>query len=129
MTFGIASRSRVGVIGASSRFRVRGSKAKLAILPGHSGAGRRPEPGIQMRTPEEFLDSGFALRAPRNDGGECCGILLFQSRERPAEILRLKRREIVDPFADADEMDRQLELLGDRNKDAAARGAVELGHD
>ena len=33
------------------------------------------------------------------------------------------------PLADADEMDRQAELRGDGDEDAAAGGAVELGHD
>ena len=41
----------------------------------------------------------------------------------------VKGREIVDALADADEMHRQLEALGQHHQDAAARGAVELGHD
>src|ERR1051326_2345210 len=81
MTFGTASRSKVGAIGASIRSLVRGSKVSL------------------------------------------------KSRERAAKILRRKRRQIVDALADADEMDRQFEFLGNGNQDAAARGAVELGHD
>src|SRR5438552_12479182 len=81
MTFGMANRSKVGVIGASSRSLVRGSKASL------------------------------------------------KSRERAAEILGRERRQIVDALADADEMDRQFEFLREGNQDAAARGAVELGHD
>src|SRR5580765_6541719 len=81
MTFGTASRSRVGAIGASIRSLVRGSKASL------------------------------------------------ESRERAAEIPGRERRQIVDALANADEMDRQFEFLGNGNQDAAARGAVELGHD
>src|SRR4051794_39549603 len=81
MTLGIASRSKVGVIGASIRSLVRGSKASL------------------------------------------------ESGEGAAEILGGERGQIVNSLADADEMDRQFEFLGERNQDAAARGAVELGHD
>ena len=36
--------------------------------------------------------------------------------------------EIGRGFADADIMDRQLEFFGDGDENAAARGAVELGH-
>ena len=36
--------------------------------------------------------------------------------------------EVVDALADADEMHRQGEFVGDRDQNAAARGAVELGH-
>ncbi|HTL65799.1 MAG TPA: hypothetical protein VL305_12455, partial [Pseudolabrys sp.] len=35
--------------------------------PRHSGAGQRPEPGIQTRAPRKHLDSGSPLRGPRND--------------------------------------------------------------
>ena len=53
----------------------------------------------------------------------------LQPHHRPREIARGERRQIVDALADADEMHRQAELGGDRHQDAAARGAVELGHD
>src|SRR3954471_19100037 len=81
MTFGTASRSNVGTIGASIRSLVRGSKGSL------------------------------------------------ESGERLRKVLCGKRRQIVDALADTDEMDRQPELLGDGDEEAAARGAVELGHD
>ncbi len=45
---------------------------------------------------------------------------------RAGEIARGERREIVDAFADADEVHRQFELFRERHQDAAARGAVEL---
>ena len=45
------------------------------------------------------------------------------------EIARRKRRQIVDALADADEVHRNLEFRRQRDQDAAARGAVELGHD
>jgi 23S rRNA pseudouridine2605 synthase len=34
----------------------------------HSGAGRRPEPGIQKQMRSKRLDSGSPLRGVRNDG-------------------------------------------------------------
>src|SRR6056297_1881612 len=55
--------------------------------------------------------------------------LLGNSRDRLREIARGKRIEIVDALADADIMHRQGELVGQRHEDAAARRAVELGHD
>src|ERR1700738_4914299 len=54
---------------------------------------------------------------------------LFNSCNRLREIARGERREIVDAFADADEVHRQFEFLRQGHQDAAARGAVELGHD
>src|SRR3954454_5045415 len=53
---------------------------------------------------------------------------LFNSCNRIGEIPRGERREILDAFADADEVHRQFEFLRQRHQDAAARGAVELGH-
>src|SRR6478735_7940325 len=44
------------------------------------------------------------------------------------KIARGERRQIVDAFADADEMHRQFEFLRERHQNAAARGAVELRH-
>src|SRR4029079_14840881 len=35
----------------------------------HSGAGQRPEPRIQKHILTLYLDSGLALRAPRNERG------------------------------------------------------------
>ena len=40
--------------------------------------------------------------------------------------MRVERPEIVEPFADADELDGQPELVGDRDRHASSRGAVEL---
>ena len=57
------------------------------------------------------------------------GIMPYlNSCNRVGEIPRGERREIVDAFADADEVHRQFEFLGQRHQDAAARGAVELRH-
>src|SRR3954447_1269809 len=48
--------------------------------------------------------------------------------DRVGEIPGGEWRQVVDAFADADEMHRQFELLRQRHQNAAARGAVELGH-
>src|ERR1700747_2271812 len=53
----------------------------------------------------------------------------FNPRDRPREILRRERCKVVDTFAHADEMHRQAVFRRNGNQDAAARGAVELGHD
>src|SRR3569832_373714 len=45
------------------------------------------------------------------------------------EIAGIERPQVVDAFADADETDRQLHLLGNCEKKAAHGGAVELGED
>src|SRR5262245_53197617 len=59
-----------------------------------------------------------------------CGfILAIRSRDRAREVLRAERLEIVDAFADADGVDRNLKALGDGNQDAGSRRAVELGDD
>src|ERR1700754_1350471 len=73
--------------------------------------------------------SGPSSVASLNSGcGWVLSILAFNSCDRLGEIPRSERREIVDAFADADEVHRQLELLRQRHQDAAARGAVELRH-
>src|SRR5262249_54959923 len=53
----------------------------------------------------------------------------FNPRDRACEILRRERREVVDTFAYPDEMYWQAVFRRNGNQDAAARGAVELGHD
>src|SRR5580700_1723825 len=60
-----------------------------------------------------FIGARFSSRQARNGAGE---------------ITRGERLQIVNPFADADEMHRQAESRRDGDQDATARGAVELGH-
>src|SRR5438552_4692907 len=48
--------------------------------------------------------------------------------DRPGEFACGKRFEVVDLLADADEIDRQSVLGGDRHQNTAARRAVQLGH-
>jgi hypothetical protein len=45
---------------------------------------------------------------------------------RDRELLRVERAQVLQLLADADQLDRDLELMGDRERDAAARRAVEL---
>src|SRR5512133_1539300 len=73
--------------------------------------------------------SGPSSVASLNTGcGWVLSMLAFNSCNRVREIPRGERREIVDAFADADEVHRQFELLRQRHQNAAARGAVELRH-
>ena len=46
--------------------------------------------------------------------------------QRAREVLGVERAQILDRLADADQLHRQLELARDRQRDPAARGAVEL---
>src|SRR5689334_22906826 len=46
--------------------------------------------------------------------------------ERPGEILSVERPQIVERLPYADQLDRQAELVRDRDRDAALRAAVEL---
>ena len=52
-----------------------------------------------------------------------------QSSNGAGNRARIERAQIVDPFADADGVDRKAEFLRRSHQHAAARGAVELGHD
>ena len=53
----------------------------------------------------------------------------IEAGQRRREVLRVERREVIDLLADANGVDRQAELVGECDEDAALRGAVELGHD
>ena len=44
-------------------------------------------------------------------------------------LLRIERTQILQRLADPDQLDRDAELVGDRERDAALVGAVELGED
>ena len=52
--------------------------------------------------------------------------MTLSRNERPGEVARVERAEIVQPFSDADELHREAELVGDRDRDPALRRAVEL---
>src|SRR5581483_1785869 len=59
-----------------------------------------------------------------------CGfILALHAGDGAREVVRVERLEIVDPFADANGVDRQFEAFGDGDQNPAARRAVELGDD
>ena len=48
------------------------------------------------------------------------------SRSALGEVARVERPEVVEPLPDADELHRQAELVGDRDRDPALRRAVQL---
>src|SRR4029077_8168656 len=72
-------------------------------------------------------DSAFCGRAEGAASGSC-GIARVQTGDGAGKILGVEGLQIVDAFADADAANRQAEALGDGRENAAARGAVELGH-
>src|SRR3954466_554966 len=54
----------------------------------------------------------------------------LRAHERAGEVVRVKRAEVLERLADADELDRDAQLAGDGQRDAALGRAVELGqHD
>ena len=56
---------------------------------------------------------------------ECGG----SGQERAREVLRVERPQVLELLADPDQLDRDPELVGDRQRDAALGRAVELGED
>src|SRR5208282_2174626 len=63
----------------------------------------------------------------RRNGAETT--LLRQSQEAAREVARGEGAQVVGTLADADRMHREAEALGEGDQHAAARSAVELGHD
>src|SRR4029453_8946210 len=78
------------------------------------------------QTPCSGTEAAFLLAMLRSG---CGFILAIRSRNRPREVLRAERLEIVHAFADADGVDGNLKALCDGDQDAAPRRAVELGDD
>src|SRR3954453_22676923 len=93
-----------------------------------------------MKAPVATNKLNFALAMKNTSNGPSsvaslnkgCGwvlsILALNSRNGLGEIASGERREVIDAFADADEVHRQFELFRQRHQNAAARGAVEFGH-
>src|SRR6266705_758698 len=79
--------------------------------------------------------SWFATNANTSERGRLMTMLFsadgmratLTGDERAGKVVRVERPEIFQSFADADELDGQGELVGDRDGDAAFRAAVELG--
>src|SRR5258705_3783507 len=73
--------------------------------------------------------SGPSSVASLNTGcGWFLSSLACNSCNRVRKVACGERREIVDAFADADEVHRQFEFLRQRHQDAAARCTVEFRH-
>ncbi len=72
---------------------------------------------------------GFAGAQPILRVADSCGASDFQPEEAAGVGAGFERAEVVDALADADGVDRDAVFLGERDEDAALRGAVELGHD
>src|SRR6266403_381896 len=84
---------------------------------------------LALALAKKKISSGPRSVASLNSG---CGCFLSMSAFNPCNRFRKIPRgegcEIVDALADADEVHREFVLLGQRNQDAAARGAVEFCH-
>src|SRR3954470_22070219 len=78
----------------------------------------RPRPRAARASARSIWSAGAPTELP----------LLFE--EALDVFIGRKLDEIVDAFADTDETDRQLQVVGDRNGDASFGGSVQFGeHD
>src|SRR5689334_13424461 len=97
--------------------------SSIASLSSTEGAGS------MLLATEAVFTFASAMAGGFVSSSGCGFILALHPGDGARKIVRIEWLEIVDPFADADGINRQFEALGNRNKDAAPRGAVELGHD
>src|SRR6266498_5545089 len=82
-------------------------------------------------------DQGASRRRGRNAGSQSAQRLQDYDRrtntlggyECAAEVLRIERAQVFESLADPDQLDREAEFVGDRNRDPASRGPVELRQD
>src|SRR4051794_17715069 len=56
-------------------------------------------------------------------------VLRTLAQQRAREVIRVEGAQVLERLADPDELDRDLELVGDREGDTALGGPVELGQD
>ena len=47
--------------------------------------------------------------------------------QSPRKVIWIERAQVLKGLADADQLDRQAQFAGDRQRDSATRGAVQLG--
>src|SRR5512135_1737797 len=92
--------------------------SSMASLSRTDGAG-----SIAVLVCASVLAGAFVSRSG------CGFILILHACDRARKVIGVERLEILETLADADGVDGKLEALGDRDKDAAPRGTVELGHD
>src|SRR5512145_2913362 len=97
----------------------------MALAPKNTKSG----PSSMMSLDQVPCSAAAPARARAISSSGCGFILAVCSRDRAREVFRAERLEVVDAFADADGIDGELEPLGNGDKDAAARRAVELGDD
>jgi hypothetical protein len=62
-------------------------------------------------------------------GSRVASVVMPEAPQWPGHGARIEWPQIIYSFTHPDRMDRQAEFLRRRDQDAAARGAVELGHD
>src|SRR4051794_20925149 len=79
-------------------------------------------PAMSHNTQASTMPSSVAARWAANAGRS-------GRHERPGEIVGVERAQVLERLADADELDRDAELTGDGQRDAALGRAVELRED
>src|SRR5690606_29273383 len=69
-------------------------------------------------------NAGSLEKAVANVASECAALA---GEERVNKLLRTEWAQVIDLFTNTDEADRQAQLLGDGENDAAFRGTIQLG--
>src|SRR3954453_14577331 len=98
------------------------SRSAAAIAPTANGARKKlsdaTSPAARMTARITQKTHGSMYLHGRCLGEQCAG-----------EVVGVERTQIVELLADADQLHRDAQLAGDRERDPALRGAVELGQD
>ena len=115
----------------SARSRTRATKSRTTSrLTSASSSARRISriAARDRRLVEPAALAQVAERAsePVGQGVEHTRQVYGLGHERPREVERVERAQVVEALADPDELHRQAELVGDRNGDTAFGRAVEL---
>src|SRR5687768_18534434 len=84
-------------------------------------------PSNRSVTPSTWISPATTRKPNRSHGsGEPPSVRPVSSRreEGTGEVIRVERPQVVEALADPDQLDGDPELGGDRQRDAALRGAV-----
>src|SRR5436190_11016867 len=120
-----------GIAPAPARLNSAATKA-----PPANGARKKPMIAISPTanaTPAIVHQTHMSIsnQTNRDNGGVRLAAHLSGSapsgQEGSREVLRVEGAQVLERFADPDQLDGDPQLAGDRKRDAALRGAVELG--